>query len=127
MKKWATSDWEEDPGEYQQRMPSYTKITSKLHKISNISSAVGISHVKNCTIPFKDVSDDIQIVLSPIIKYKAETVVCPTKVNASSTSYKRNIAQEFPDSKTGRNDKMGIRDADVWWRSYYCQGETVGK
>ena len=94
-------------------MPSYTKITSKLHKISNISSAVGISHVKNCTIPFKDVSDDIQIVLSPIIKYKAETVVCPTKVNASSTSYNINIAQEFPDSKTGRNKNMGTRDSDV--------------
>ena len=90
-------------------MPSYTKITSKLHKISNISSAVGISHVKNCTIPLKGVSEDFQIILSPIIEYKAETVVRPTKVNASSTSSKSNIAQEFTGSKTGRYNDMDNR------------------
>ena len=90
-------------------MPSYNKITSKLHKISNISSAVGISHVKKCTIPFKDVSEDFQIVLSPIIRYKAETVVFPTKVKENSTFSKSNIAQEFTGSKTGRYNDMDNR------------------
>ena len=93
-------------------MPSYTKITSKLHKISNISSAVGISHVKNCTIPLKDVSEDFQIILSPIIRYKEETVVFPTKVKENSTFSKSNIAQELTGSKTGRYNDMDNRDAD---------------
>ena len=74
---------------------------------------MGISHVKNCNIPLKGVSGDFQIVLSPIIEYKAETVVFPTKVNEISSSSKSNIAHEFRDSKTGRNQNMVSRDNDV--------------
>ena len=80
-------------------MPSYTKVTSKLHKISNISSAVGISYVKNCTIPLKDVSEDFQIILSPIIRYKEETVVFPTKVKENSTFSKLTLLKTWQDQR----------------------------
>ena len=93
--------------------------STKLYKISQLSSALGISHVKNCTGPLKQLSEDYQIIHSEVLRHQAETVVCPTKGKESSGCSEPECVQEVLEKQSEIMGDKELQDYVANFGKYY--------